>query len=134
MRRTARNSVAVAVTTALAALLVAALGASSAAAIEITKWEAGTCSVDVSPAAPCTYASPSPDMYTQAAGHPHFGSTDFSVGGVSGNDQAGRVRVELPKGLNVNPQAVPQCKVEDFQNDACASASEVGTSYVTSSL
>jgi hypothetical protein len=47
-----------AVALALAALLVAAFGASSASAITIEKWEAGTCSVNLEPAGECTYASP----------------------------------------------------------------------------
>ncbi len=134
MRRTARNSVGVTAVTVLVALLAASFGASSAAAITITNWEAGTCSLNVEPTPECTYASPSSSMYTQAAGHPNWGITDFSVGGVSGENQVKRVHVELPKGLNVNPQAVPQCAVDAFKKDECPGGSEVGTSYVTSSL
>src|ERR1700710_1724578 len=131
MRRNARNSVGVAVATALLALLMAAFGASPASAITIEKWEAGTCAVNVEPAGECTYASPAASMYTQSAGHPNFGITDFTVGDTSGTNRTKRVHVELPKGLNVNPQAVPQCPVATFQADACPAASEVGTSYVT---
>jgi hypothetical protein len=113
--------------------LVALASASSASAISIAHFEAGTCATDATPVAECTYASPSSQMYTQAAGHPNYGVTDFTVGDVSGENQAKRVKVELPKGLNVNPQAVPQCPVATFESDeaACA-ASAVGTSYVTS--
>jgi hypothetical protein len=134
MRRTARNSVALAVAMATAALLISALGASSASAITIEKWQAGTCAANVEPTPECTYESPQSSMYTQAAGHPNFGITDFTVGDTSGENRAKRVHVELPKGLNVNPQAVPQCSVADFQSDACTTASEVGTSYVTSEV
>ncbi len=114
---------------ALAALLAAAF-ASSASAIGIGTWEAGTCKV-----ATCTYGSPVPDteFFSQAAGHPPDGVTDFSVN-VEGGDQVKRVKVELPEGLNVNPQAVPQCSIADFQADACTAASQVGVSKVVSSV
>src|SRR6201992_2123237 len=140
MRRTARNSVAVAALLALVALLVAAFGVGSASAITIVQPEAGTCTTDVtvegvaeSPGE-CTYKSPPSSMYTQAAGHPNFGITDFRVGDTSGENRTKRVHVELPKGLNVNPQAVPQCAVATFQADGCTAASEVGQSYVTSEV
>lgn len=134
MRRSARNSVVVGALVALAALLVAAFAASSASAITVEKWEAGTCSTNTEPTPECTYASPQSSMYTQAAGHPNFGITDFTVGDTSGENRVKRVHVELPKGLNVNPQAVPQCSVADFRADACSAASEVGTSYVTTEV
>jgi hypothetical protein len=124
----------VAALVASAALLLAAFGAGTAAAISISKWEAGTCTTNTEPAPECTYESPTSSMYTQAAGHPNFGITDFTVGGTSGENRTKRVHVELPKGLNVNPQAVPQCTEADFQADACSSASQVGTSYVTSEV
>jgi hypothetical protein len=134
MRRNARNLVGVATAMALIALL-GAVFASSAAAISITKFEAGTCAIDATPAAECTYAGPLSDFYTQAAGHPNYGITDFSIGGTSGENQAKQVQVQLPQGLNVNPQAVPQCPVSTFQNEEgnCA-ASKVGTSYVTANV
>ena len=131
MRRSARNSVRVAAVAALLALLAAAFGASSASAITIEKWQAGTCATNTEPTPECTYESPASSMYTQSAGHPNFGITDFTVGGTSGTNRTKRVHVELPKGLNVNPQAVPQCPVATFKADACPAASEVGTSYVT---
>jgi hypothetical protein len=134
MRRSARNSAALAAATALVALLLTAFGASSAAAIEVVGPEAGTCAANVEPAPECAYTSPLSSFYTQAAGHPNFGVTDFSVSGVSGENQAKRVHVELPKGLNVNPQAVPQCSVTAFREDKCAATSQVGTSYVTSEV
>jgi hypothetical protein len=115
---------------ALVVLLLASFGASSASAIGIGKWEAGTCKLST-----CTYGSlsPSTDFYAQAAGHPNFGVTDFSVG-IEGGDQVKRVKVELPQGLNVNPQAVPQCPVATFQADGCSAGSQVGESTVTSAI
>ncbi|HVW48350.1 MAG TPA: hypothetical protein VHA76_14945 [Solirubrobacterales bacterium] len=102
--------------------------ASSAAAIGIGTWEAGTCKVGT-----CTYTGSPGDFYSQAAGHPPDGVTDFSVN-VEGEDQAKRVKVELPEGLNVNPQAAPRCSVADFEADACAAAAKVGASFVTTKV
>jgi hypothetical protein len=111
---------------ALVALLLAAFGASSASAIEVPKWEAGTCIAEG-----CTYNGSTSDFFTQAAGHPNFGVTDFEF--KKGTPR--NIRVDLPEGLNVNPQAVPQCPVATFQsNPSSCAASEIGTSYVTSSV
>jgi hypothetical protein len=127
MKRTARNSVSVAALLALIALAVAAFGAGSASAFGITSWEAGTCAVGT--CAP-ENATPASNLYSQAAGHPNFGVTDFSVQGEEGN-QVSRVKVELPPGLNVNPQAVSQCAEDAFVADSCPADSEVGVSEVT---
>jgi hypothetical protein len=134
MRRSPRNFVGMTAALAVVALLVAALGASSASAIEIENFEAGTCAGDGTPvpAAECTYGNSISNFYTQAAGHPNFGVTDFSVG-VSGGNQVKQVQVQLPPGLNVSPNAVHQCPIEKFQGDECGSDSEVGKSWVTSS-
>jgi hypothetical protein len=129
MRRTARKAVGMTGALALIALICAAFGASSASAIGIAKWEAGTC------AAPgCTYAGSPAEFFAQAAGHPPDGVTDFSLTTSGESDQAKRVKVELPAGLNVNPVAVPQCPLDAFQADACPSTSQVGESSVTTEL
>jgi hypothetical protein len=135
MRRTARNSVGVAALTALVALLVAAFGASSASGafgVKPGSWEAGTCKTDTPE---CTYASPSSQFYTQAAGHPNVGLTNFAfnTNGLGIPEGAVRnVRVDLPEGLNVNPQAVPQCPKATFEESpAKCAGSEVGVSEVT---
>jgi hypothetical protein len=122
--------------TALVALLVAALGASSAsAAFGVNRWEAGTCTTDLPE---CTYATPA-ESFNQAAGHPAVGFTDFRfnttlLGTPEGNVR--NVRVDLPEGLNVNPQAVPWCSKADFEANAavnCA-ASQVGVSEIKTAL
>jgi hypothetical protein len=128
MRRNAHNAARIAGSLALIALLVAAFGVSSASAIGITNFEAGTCTTST-----CTYGGAPSEFFAQAAGHPPIGATDFSIG-VEGSDQVKRVKVELPQGLNVNPVAVPQCDVATFQADGCSADSQVGTSEVTSSL
>ncbi|MGH2937508.1 MAG: hypothetical protein ACRDPE_05240 [Solirubrobacterales bacterium] len=130
MRTSARNAVGIAGTLALITLLVAAFGASSASAIGIAKWEAGTCS-----APGCTYGGAPSEFFAQAAGHPPAGVTDFTVDATGEQDQVRRVKVELPQGLNVNPQAVPQCPVDTFRNnEAECAASKVGESQVTTEL
>jgi hypothetical protein len=99
-------------------------------------WQAGTCSVE-----PCSPSTPAA-YYTQAAGHPPIGFTQFivkhetvgpletPVGTLKG------VRVDLPVGLSVNPQATPQCELATFEASApgCPLNSIVGTSIVTTSL
>src|SRR5215213_3511797 len=99
----------------------------------IKKWEAGTCTTNVPE---CTYASPNAQFFTKAAGHPPAGLTDFELntGGALGAPEGTLkdVRVDLPEGLNVDPQAVPQCAKSAFEaNPASCAASAVGTSYVT---
>jgi hypothetical protein len=130
MRRSARNAVGMAAALAAVAMLVAAFGAGSASAIGISKWEAGTCTT-----ASCTYAGPASEFFALAAGHPPIGATDFTVSATGKEDQTKRVKVELPEGLNVNPQAVPQCPVETFKtNEAECAGSKVGVSEVTSEV
>jgi hypothetical protein len=122
-----------------AAVVTVALGLAVAApaadaAFGVSKWEAGTCKVDTPK---CTYSSDKSQFFTQAAGHPPVGLTDFvfnTTGGVP-DDSVKDVRVDLPEGLNVDPQAVPQCAVATFETNAAACAtSQVGISEVTSEL
>src|ERR1700761_1052734 len=120
MMRNARNAVGMAASVVVVALVVAGFGPSSASAIGIGNWEAGTCTQPG-----CTYAGSPSEFFTQAAGHPADGVTDFSVN-VENEDQVKRVKVELPEGLNVNPQAVPRCSVQTFEeNDANCASSQV---------
>ncbi len=112
--------------------LVAAPGAS--AAFGVKSWEAGTCTKDIPQ---CTYQNDPSQFFTQAAGRPNVGLTDF----VFNTDGLGlpegkikNVRVDLPEGLNVNPQATAQCPKETFEAGAagCPAGSQVGVSEVTS--
>ena len=129
MRRSARNSVRVA----------AGDGAGRAAASPpsarapprrstIDKWEAGTCATDASRRPECTYESPSDQHCTRRRPAIRTSASPTSQSAApAGENRAKRVQVELPTGLNVNPQAVPQCSVADLQKPTpvCA-ASEVG--------
>jgi hypothetical protein len=133
MRR--RGRIIGAIAAALTVAVVLACSASSASAsFGVSKWEAGTCTSD---APKCTYGSLPSQFFTQAAGHPPVGLTNFifnTTGGVP-DDNVKDVRVDLPAGLNVDPQAVPQCSVATFESNAAAcAASEVGISEVTSEI
>ena len=124
------------------ALMVAALGmlpASAAAAQSLAV--ANTCSTpttgtNTAPNKPCFVTglysgdytgTNDTNYYTQAGGHPFVGVTDFTVatgsdGVPSGN--VSKIRVDLPKGLISNPQAVPQCIQSNPAN--CPASSQLG--------
>jgi hypothetical protein len=110
-----------------AVLLVAALPSAAQAALEVTKWEAGTCTEKT-----CNDATPS-SFYTQAAGHPSFGVTDFEFGsqevGLDDYEPDGKVkdaRVDLPPGLAVNPEVAEKCTEKQLEEFNCPAGSQVG--------
>jgi hypothetical protein len=107
-------------------------------------WQAGTCKTDVPE---CTPESPHEQFFTQAAGHPNVGLTQFivkneplSVGGipVPGTQEPVGIlkdlRVELPVGLSVNPQATPQCELAAFEAESCSPLAAVGISAITTAV
>jgi hypothetical protein len=104
-------------------------------------WQAGTCNTDTPT---CDVNSPDAQFFETAAGHPPKGFTQFIVKfepGIGGPKapigELKTVRVDLPVGLTVNPQATPQCKQADFEKvpaPLCPPGSEVGTSFITGSL
>jgi hypothetical protein len=98
-------------------------------------WQAGTCTKDVPT---CSPASPDEQFYTQAAGHPPAGFTQYiiqheeSTGNVEpvgipiptkpikeplADRDIRTLRVDLPPGLTVNPEAAPKCSLEDFEHE-----------------
>jgi len=107
-------------------------------------WQAGTCNTEApDPGAPgaevCSVDTPT-WFFEQAAGHPHFGFTQFIVkhkeeaGGLKKPEaELARVRVDLPVGLNVNPGATERCPLIVFETGpaGCPDESHVGDSYVT---
>jgi hypothetical protein len=104
-------------------------------------WQAGTCE-DEPPTATnyCSIATPE-QFFEQAAGHPQFGFTQIIVkhkaGLVGPEEPVGQlrtVRVDLPVGLSVNPQATDQCTQTEFEADSCSPTAAVGKSLVTGSL
>ncbi|HWM63790.1 MAG TPA: hypothetical protein VNP96_07365 [Solirubrobacterales bacterium] len=100
-------------------------------------WQAGTCTDDGPPR--CSVETPD-KFFEQAAGHPPVGFTQFIVNtepGTLGPVPIGNVRtvrVDIPTGLTVNPQATPQCPLAPEETPAnCAAKapqSVVGTSIV----
>jgi hypothetical protein len=126
---------------ALVALMLAVVASSASAAFGVSKWEAGVCTSNVPE---CNYASNPSQFFTQAAGHPPVGLTDFTfntsgaippltIGTPEGAVKD--VRVDLPEGLNVDPQATPQCAQATFEaSPTSCTASVVGTSEVTSEV
>jgi hypothetical protein len=96
-------------------------------------WQAGTCKIDV----PMECSVDTPEQFFEtAAGHPPVGFTQFITkqepsGLPIGNLKT--VRVDLPTGLSVNPQAtLTQCELAPGQSPTtCPSTSKVGTSAVT---
>ncbi len=145
----------------LIAAAVMALGAVFAApsaqgAFGIANWEALTCKENVDtpapggtiagvfplakPAGQCTKDTPE-KWFTQAAGHPPFGITDFTLNnkpvGTGGGFPEGFVKeiiVDTPEGLSVNPEATPvKCTVEQLKQNppACPPTSLVGINYFT---
>jgi hypothetical protein len=130
----------------LVVLLTLAATASPAGAVDIIEdepetvnagWQAGTCKEDPL-LEPCSVDTP--DLFsTQAASHPGAGFTQIIVKHNSSSEPVDDLRtvlVDLPKGLSVNPEATPQCALENgkFPALGCDPASEVGTSFVTVSL
>jgi hypothetical protein len=125
---------------ALSALAVAVAGPTKADAFGVSKWEAGSCT-DSS----CTDSTPS-FFYTQAAGHPNFGITDFRFASEESSGLAGKVyrpighvadvRVDLPPGLSVNPEATPTCSEAEIEakEARCPPASQVGEDEATGTV
>jgi len=146
MRESARISLGAAVFMAIAVL---GIGTSSASAETIDQssivapqhvphqsddgWQAGTCSLDTPPCSVDTEAQ----FFEQAAGHPPVGFTQIITKHGSDNKPVGNIktiRVDLPKGLSVNPQATGQCTVGAGQHpDAttCSTNDLVGESQLT---
>jgi hypothetical protein len=102
-------------------------------------WQAGTCISDLPECTPNTTSQ----FYTQAAGHPNVGLTQFTVknkpfelipGIPIGPDPVGvlkDIRVDLPVGLSVNPQATERCLLAAFEAETCPVGAAVGNSIVT---
>jgi hypothetical protein len=101
-----------------------------ARAFSVTKWEAGTCSEE---SCKDSEGASSTKFYRQAAGHPDFGITDFRFAarsvGLEHEEPEGKVesvRVDLPAGLAVNPEATKKCTEEELKELECPEDSQVG--------
>jgi len=100
-------------------------------------WQAGTCNSDTPQK--CSVATPG-QFFEQAGGHPQVGFTQIIVKhqppGKTPVGELRSVRVDLPAGLSVNPQATEQCPLASFEANpsSCPAGSAVGTSEVTGAL
>lgn len=102
-------------------------------------WQAGTCYDDPPSPAQCSVNTGSL-FFEQASGHPQVGFTQFIIKtkpeGILGEVPVGNlktVRVDLPVGLSVNPQATPeQCDLSKAGHpESCPPDTKVGTSEVS---
>jgi hypothetical protein len=113
----------------LSALVVAIVAPAAQASFGVTEpnWEAGTCKEAVP--SNCKYSN-SGSFYTQAAGHPPWGITKFTLNH-NGNEVEGaplkRIRVDIPSGLAGNPEALPKCSPSEFEAETCSATTKVGT-------
>src|SRR5580698_5261561 len=118
----------------VAASIAGALAPSAQASFGVEKWEAGTCKEST-----CADAGSSSAFYTQAAGHPNFGITDFEFNHTESlllktktpEGHVKDVRVDLPTGLAVDPEALPVCEEVQLQKNECPEASRVGEDEAT---
>src|SRR5207342_354042 len=85
----------------------------------------------------CTEATPG-KWFTQAAGHPNFAFTDFTLNTLTAVGASGfpdgfvkDIIVDTPEGLSVDPESLPQCTVAQLSTNACSKAALVGTNYFT---
>ncbi len=122
----------------LAALLCCAASGVAApvasAAFGVNKWEAGTCKEK---ACNSEGKDPAAEFYTQAAGHPDFGITDFAFDYTTETNilaeevrvPVGHVRdarVDLPPGLAVDPEAAKECPEAQIAALECPASTQVG--------
>src|ERR1700755_1803071 len=99
--RRALGAVAVMTTCALGALTT-----SAQAEFGVSKFDAGVCTTNTEPAPQCARDSDPSFWYTQAAGHPKWGITDFAFNTTgllqTPDGNVLNVHVDLPVGLSVN--------------------------------
>ncbi len=126
-------------------------------ATEKDGWQAATCNADE----PTKCSPNNPDYFVEAGGHPPIGYTQYTIQHTEGekgkvepvgveipiqpikpeliDHEIKTLRVDLPPGLTVNPQATPRCTIEDFENEVapetfvplCDKGARVGTEEVT---
>lgn len=108
--------------------------AASSAAFGVNKWEAGTCKEK---ACNSEGKDPAAEFYTQAAGHPDFGITDFAFNYTTETNILAEevrapvghvrdVRVDLPPGLAVDPEATKECPEAQIEALECPESTQVG--------
>jgi hypothetical protein len=126
-------------------------------ATEKDGWQAATCNADE----PTKCSPNNPDYFVEAGGHPPIGFTQYTIQHKEGekakvepvgveipiqpiqpeliDHEIKTLRVDLPPGLTVNPQATPRCTIKNFENEVakdtfvplCEEGMRVGTEEVT---
>ena len=112
-----------------------ALAPAAHAEFGVSKFDAGTCTMNTEPAPQCTRDSGRSFWYDQAGGHPQWGITDFAFNTTgllqTPDGNVKDVHVDLPVGLSINPEATPKCRTAQLEAQACPPDSAVGTNYIT---
>jgi hypothetical protein len=111
----------------LGAIFAFAAPAAAQAAFGVESFFSSNCKVEAAPSTPCTAASTEAnhsEIFTQAAGHPAVGITDFTIktfesGGVTFPEgfpggSVKNIRTDVGPGESTNPEAVAKCSVADF--------------------
>jgi hypothetical protein len=116
-----------------AALAMPSIGSAS---FGFSAWETATCGTDVQPntdpqvppdPAECTYASPQSQLFTQVGGRANFLISHFAFNTkpnatnpdqIEADGRAKDVRVDLPPGLTINPQAAAKCTEATLESQA----------------
>jgi hypothetical protein len=148
MRSHARNSI-LALLTGVLLLLAAPVGAQAAPGIAsffAANCKVNTCEKQATPEKELEHAKT--EGFTQAAGRPNFGITDFTVTSKESKTKPGElepegvlthVRTDVAPGVATNPDAVPKCSFEEFGIEVaegaftpptCKAATEIGINKV----
>jgi hypothetical protein len=152
-----RSHVRVSLVALVVSACVAVAAPAAQAAFGVESLFAGNCKVEASVSHPCTAASTEAEhseLFTQAAGHPAIGVTDFTLnhfesGGVVFPEgfpggSVKNIRTDVGPGESTNPEAVTKCSVVNFEGTAiepvpglpafsaptCPTSSEIGTNVV----
>jgi hypothetical protein len=146
----------------LPALLVGATVAISApaaqAAFGVESWFAGNCKVNTCKKVPPAEEKEKAELeaYTQAAGHPPFGITEFKLKRhviqtvpfetLAPEGNLKNLRIDVAPGVSTNPEAVEKCSVKEFTSTEvepvkhlflapkCGAGSIIGENKVTTVL
>ncbi len=107
--------------------LVAVSAPAAQASFGVASFFSSNCQVEATPSHPCTATSTEAnhsEIFTQAAGHPAVGITDFTIktfesGGVTYPEgfpggSVKNIRTDVGPGESTNPEAVAKCSVADF--------------------
>jgi len=125
--KTSCRSVLLTLSCCLTTMALVAPVAHASFGVEEKEWEAGTCKELVP--SNCKYSNGG-SFFTEAAGHPLWGITKFTLKH-AGNEVEGsplkRIRVEIPKGLAANPEALAICSEAAFESETCPVGSKAGT-------